>query len=394
MPKDGNVIHSAETLREQAEELLKKTPEDFTISAIQDINRLVHELQVHQIELQVQNEELKRAHEEIEESRNKYFELFDLAPIGYFTIDLKGMIEEVNLTGASMLKMERSGILKKSFSSFVDPDYQNAYFLHRKKVLESQTKQTCELRLVDSDGSLIDVQMDSDAVLDSDEKTVGIRSAITDITKLRKALLEKEVLLKEVHHRIKNNMQVISSLLNLQAARVQEPTLKAAFQESQNRVRAMAVVHETIYQSETFSEINLKPYIRKLAQGLFQSYNTSAARVVLRVNAEDVFLNIDEAIPCGLILNELISNSLKHAFPEDCEGAIIVDLHLNDQKEVVLSFRDDGVGFPESFDIRKVDTLGLSLVMKLMERQLDGKMEISQDKGLKYTFTFSPRQNG
>ena len=209
--------------------------------------------------------------------------------------------------------------------------------------------------------------------------------------RLEEMLAEKEVLLKEVYHRVKNNLQVVSSLLNLQAVRIEEPGLKAAFQESQSRVRAMSMVHEALYKSDSLSQVNLKTYIRKLAHDLFQTYKTSPARVMLRVNAADILLNINEAIPCGLVLNELITNSLKYAFPDDREGSIILGVRLDGKKNVVLTFGDNGVGLPEDFDIRNAESLGLSLVVKLMEKQLHGTMQIERGKGLKYTFTFTPK---
>ena len=389
--RSSDSSQTSSDLREREEDRLKKTPEDFTISAMADVNRLARELQLHQIELEMQNEELRKSREDLEESRNKYFDLFEQAPVAYFTINLKGMIQEVNLTGASMLKLERSKLLTCGFSRFVEREYQDLYYLHYKQVLETQTMQSRELRLVDEEGAEIDVKMECAAVLDEHGSVAGIRTTITDITDLKKALAEKELLVKEVYHRVKNNLQVISSLLNLQAARIHEPALKAAFQDSQARVRAMSMVHEALYRSKTLSEINLKPYIRKLAHDLFQTYNTASPRVVLKVNAEDILLNVDEAIPCGLVLNELITNSLKYAFPEDRKGAIILDVRLDDKKNVVLTYSDNGVGLPENFDIRKTDTLGLSLAIKLMERQLGGKMKISRNNGLKYTFTFKPR---
>ena len=138
---------------------------------------------------------------------------------------------------------------------------------------------------------------------------------------------EKEVLLKEVHHRVKNNMQVISSLLDLQASRIEDPAVNEALKDSRSRVRAMAIIHESLYQSDNMSEINLKPYLRKLAANLFRTYNTSPANITLKIDAEDVLLDIDQAIPCGLVLNELISNSLKYAFPEDRRGEISLNVH-------------------------------------------------------------------
>jgi PAS domain S-box-containing protein len=232
----------------------------------------------------------------------------------------------------------------------------------------------------------------------SDAEKPTLVGAITDITErkqneecLEQSLMEKEVLLREIHHRVKNNMQVISSLLNLQAARIREPALKAAFQDSQSRVRTMALIHESLYVSKKVSEINLKKYIVKLAQILFRTYNTSSSRVALKVKANDVLLDIDQAIPCGLVLNELFSNSLKYAFPENRKGEINVNVHLDEKGDVVLEFGDDGVGLPEGFDIRKTKTLGLSLAIRLTEKQIGGKMDVFRDNGLKYILTFSPR---
>ena len=166
---------------------------------------------------------------------------------------------------------------------------------------------------------------------------IGTVIDITDRKKneehIQESLREKEVLLKEVHHRVKNNMQVISSLLNLQASRIEDPAVKEALRDSQSRVRAMAIIHESLYQSDDMSEINLKPYLRKLAANLFRTYNTSSANITLKMDAEDVFLDIDQAIPCGLVLNELLSNSLKYAFPEDRQGEISLERAPRCQRE-------------------------------------------------------------
>jgi PAS domain S-box-containing protein len=522
MAEDKNVNHSSSSLRERAEEVLQGSPEDFALSQLQDIQRLVHELQVHQIELQMQNEELRRTQEELEESRNRYFELFDLAPVAYFTINAKGLIEDVNLTGAALFKRQRAKLLEERFSVFVSPESQKEYYQHRRQVLESSFRQTCELRLVNAEGYSFWAQLDSSASRNLKGDAEAISTAITnvnervlseealkrsetkfralaesatagifiyqdghviyanpaieeivgyslrelhsmdylefvhpdmrrkiadravlvnrvagiplrdevkivrkggesgwveysaarmdyggrpavigtvvDITErkeneehLRQSLREKEILLKEVHHRVKNNMQVISSLLNLQAARIGDPVLKAAFRDSQSRVRAMAMIHETLYQSETISRINLRPYLTKLATNLYQTYNTSPARVTLNLDAEDVLLDIDQAIPCGLVLNELITNSLKYAFPENRKGQISLGVHKDGKGNVVLEFGDNGVGLPEDMDIRNTDTLGLSLASKLMERQIGGTIEVSRNNGVYYTLTFTPR---
>ena len=396
MTRDRSTDHSSSSLRERAEKLLSKTSGSSPSHEIEDVKRLIYDLQVHQVELEMQNEELLGAQQELEESRKEYLELYDLAPVAYFTLDSYNLIEKVNLTGAELLKLNRNVVLKKRFASFVKSDYEDAFYNHLDRLRTSKTRQACELHLVGNDGAAFWVRMDSLAVPDTEGKGEKIRTTITDLTqsklneRLQQSLREKEVLLKEVHHRVKNNMQVISSLLNLQASRIQEPTLKAAFRDSQTRVRAMAMIHETLYRSEALSEINLRPYIQKLAHDLFQTYNTSPARVRLKAEVEDVSLDIDQAIPCGLVLNELISNSLKYAFPDNRKGEISLEVHVDGKGDVVLSFGDNGVGFPEDFDIQKTKTLGLSLAVSLMEKQIGGKMVVDRNNGLHYTFTFSP----
>jgi two-component sensor histidine kinase/PAS domain-containing protein len=396
MNKKRRINHPPTHLRERAEGKLRKGPESPHVH-IKDGKKLIHELKVHQLELELQNEELQGALRELDESRGEYFELYDLAPVAYFTLDSYNMIEKVNLTGADLLKLNRNDVLRKRFASFVKSDCQNAFYEHLDRLRRDKTRQCCELLLVVKGGAELWARLDSIAVPDREGKGEKIRTTITDLTQsklneaLQQSIKEKEALLREVHHRVKNNMQIISSLLNLQANRVQSPDLKAAFQESQNRVRAMAMIHETLYRSKTLSEINLRSYIQKLAHNLLYTYTTSPARVTMNVNAKDVILDIDQVIPCGLVVNELIANSLKHAFPDGRKGEISLDIHTDVKGDVVLVYSDDGVGLPEGLDIEKTKSLGLSLVVNLMTKQLGAEMELSRDNGLHYTFTFSPK---
>jgi PAS domain S-box-containing protein len=218
---------------------------------------------------------------------------------------------------------------------------------------------------------------------------------IRDITDQQRAeddikvsLKEKEVLLQEVHHRVKNNMQVISSLLNLQAGKINEDGLRQMFQESQHRVKAMALIHETLYQSDSLSNINMQKYVSGLANSLMRMYGSSSGSIDLRVNVEAIQLGIDETVPCGLVINELISNSLKYAFPDGRPGEIGIDLYSTGNDEIILAVYDNGVGLPQGIDIHKTATLGFQLVTGLVEGQLGGALEMNSKNGTRFSICF------
>ena len=203
---------------------------------------------------------------------------------------------------------------------------------------------------------------------------------------IRMSLKEKEVLLKEIHHRVKNNLQIISSLLNLQSDRVKEPRALDIFRDSQNRIRSMALVHERLYRSRDLAAIDFSQYIQSLAAFLFRSYGGNERKVKLDLDIEEVLLAVDVAIPCGLIINELVSNSLKHAFPGTAVGTIGVSLRRNGDM-CTLIVKDDGVGFPAAVNIRESESLGLQLVHTLAT-QIGATMEVENLKGAKFALQF------
>lgn len=204
--------------------------------------------------------------------------------------------------------------------------------------------------------------------------------------KIKASLKEKEILLQEIHHRVKNNLQVISSLLNLQSQGIQDTKTLEIFQESQNRIRSMALIHEKLYRSQDLARVDFAEYIRNLASFLIRSYRSRAVRLDLR--AGDVFLSIDNAVPCGLIVNELISNALKHAFVDGREGEIRVILRQANDHQVQLIVGDNGVGLPTDVDYMNTGSLGLQLVDMLVQ-QLDGTLEIRNNVGAEFEITFA-----
>jgi PAS domain S-box-containing protein/excisionase family DNA binding protein len=205
--------------------------------------------------------------------------------------------------------------------------------------------------------------------------------------RLTVALREKEVLLKEIHHRVKNNLQVVCSLLNLQGERLEDAALREVFQESEQRITTMALIHETLYQVSDMGSFHLAPYVQRLGETLLRAYDGEAGRVTLTTHLEALTLPLDSAVPCGLILHELLSNALKHAFPDGQAGAIRVDLRGTPDRQVTLRVADTGVGVPEGFDVCQSDSLGLQLVCVLTE-QLGGTLTVARQGGTVFTLTF------
>ncbi len=205
--------------------------------------------------------------------------------------------------------------------------------------------------------------------------------------KIRASLKEKEVLLKEIHHRVKNNLQIVSSLLYMQAAKTEHPGAVSALKESRARIKSMALIHERLYQSPNLASVDMGAYTRNLVSDLQHAYRTEEHSVRLAVKIDDIPLGITEAIPCGLIINELVSNALKHAFRKGKEGEITIQLQERDRNRFVLTVSDSGTGFPENIDPRNSPSLGLTLVNSLVE-QLDGTIELDRRGGTTFTITF------
>ncbi len=209
---------------------------------------------------------------------------------------------------------------------------------------------------------------------------------------IKASLREKEVLLKEIHHRVKNNLQIVKSLLQMQARRTQEREAVLVLQDSQNRVTSIALVHEKLYRSEDLANIDFGQYIPDLTTHLFDTYNVSSNTVALKLEVEHIFLEIDTAIPCGLIINELVSNSLKYAFPNQRKGEIQINFHADRHGMMMLMIRDNGIGIPETIDIENTQSLGLTLVQGLVE-QLEGTLELERSQGTQFLIQWQNRNN-
>ena len=200
------------------------------------------------------------------------------------------------------------------------------------------------------------------------------------------SLKEKDILLKEIHHRVKNNLQIIISLLNLQSGYIKDEVTLKAVKDGQSRVRSMALVHEKFYQSDELSEIDFADYIEKLCHYLYQSYGDKTDRVDVQIKGDVIRLDMDTAMPCGLLVNEIVSNAYKYAFPGHGNGTILIEFKKSNGK-ITLYIQDNGVGFPEDYDLESSESLGMQLIQALTS-QLDGELKISRENGTSFMVSF------
>lgn len=333
--------------------------------------------------------ERKKAEEDV----RKFKTISDKAGYGSAIADLQGDLLYVNESFAQMHGYSAEGLTGRNMSIFHNEE-QRKNMHNLDEQLKTVGRYTAEeVWHTRKDASTFPALVNGTLVRDDRGNPLFIAVTAVDITgrkqaedRIKASLREKEILLREVHHRVKNNLQIISSLLSLQAERIKNEKEKELFKDSQNRIRSMALIHEKLYQSKTLADIDVKGYITDLVYGLFQSYGAPGT-IALTVEVKDVFLSVDDAITCGLIINELVSNALKHAFPGSSKGEIKTTLRpINGDIELIVS--DDGIGIPDDIDIKHNSSLGLHLVTILAEEQLNGKITSSRDKGTVMRITF------
>jgi len=217
-----------------------------------------------------------------------------------------------------------------------------------------------------------------------EERTLSLSKANKE---LEKSLKEKEALLKEIHHRVKNNMQIVSSLLRLQSRKIKDKKVLGIFNQSQNQIKSMAFIHEKLYQSKSFSRIDFGSYIEKLIKHLAYFYEGEKKEIKFNINIENIYLEINRAIPLGLITNELVTNSLKYAFPTGEKGEIYIHMKKSPEGKFTIVIGDDGLGVKSSKEIFESETLGVQIVQDLV-RQIKGTIELDIEKGLAYRIVF------
>lgn len=342
----------------------------------------------------------KQAEGKIKEQTAKINSIFDSTAMLIYTLDKKMRITSYNVNFGRMLQkffgveIQIGQDVLSVINPFVQDELRDKVKQFHLKAFEGHSVQF-EGPLKKKNGQVFWMETFLNPIYKDDGSVAEISCMAHEITdkkiiekQMRESLQEKEILLQEVHHRVKNNLQVISSILNLQSSYVKDPNTLNILRESQNRIKSMSFIHESLYQTNDFSSIDFSDYILSLSKSLVHSYSINAGLVELKTNFEKVFLNLDQAIPCGLIVNELVSNALKYAFPDHSRG--VISMAINEkEKQVQLMIKDNGIGMPEDFDFDKNDSLGLQLVFTLIE-QLDGEVAFTTKpkQGTEYLITF------
>ncbi len=365
--------------------------------------------------------ERKQTELALQKSEQRFRQIFDHAPIGMSLINFHThQFIQVNPAYYQMLGYSESEIISLTFDDFTHPDDLGCDLHYMKQIDQGEIDSfRMQKRYFNKNGKIVWTNLTVAVLRDLIGEPVFCVAMIEDITqrkqaetKIKASLIEKETLLKEIHHRVKNNLQIISSLLRLQARKLKAPEILELLQESQNRVQAMALIHEKLYHAENLSQINFGAYIQSLVDSLSRCYGAKQQGINFNLAIAPISLSIDTAIPCGLIINELVSNSLKYAFPDSRNGEICITLQTikgTDEAEaevqadnltnatsdslsfvqpeqLCLTICDNGIGFPDDLDFTHTSSLGLQLVCRLT-KQLQGEIQLDRNQGTRFIIT-------
>ncbi|MDZ7995652.1 MAG: PAS domain S-box protein [Nostoc sp. EspVER01] len=353
--------------------------------------------------LQTEITERQRIEEALRESEQRFRAAFHQAAVGIAHVAIDGSWLLVNQKLCDILGYTLEELQLLTFQDITHPDDLNTNLKYVEQILADNIQTySMEKRYFRKDNSIVWVNLTVSLMRESNGEPKYFISVVEDISErkaaqrerkqweeqIKASLLEKEVLLKEIYHRVKNNLQVISSLLNLQSAYIKDKDDLVIFQQSQQRIASMALVHEKLYQSQDLARINFGEYIRDLVASLFTAYEVNEDAIALTISTEDcIFFGLDTAIPCSLIIHELVSNSLKYAFPKDRNGAINIEIKKTINNNLILIVSDNGIGLPPNFDFQKNASLGWELVDALTH-QLAGNINITGSTGVECQVTF------
>lgn len=338
--------------------------------------------------------ELKKTQQALIESERKYRTLVENMSEVILYVDNNDRILFANDNVLQMFGYDKTELAGKYAGEILVDNEFRAAMNDRIKLRRHGFTDRFEIKMRKKSGENLWVEISSAPLKDNNGKLMGSIGIYSDISErktyentIQNSLLQKDLLLKEIHHRVKNNLQIISSLIKLQSSNVKDKELFSLFAESQNRIKTMALIHEKLYRSKDISVIEFYDYIKNLVDNLYVSYGINQERVMPIIEFRSIYLDIDTAIPCGLIINELVSNSLKYAFPNLINGTIFIDLTELNDIDYRLIVKDNGAGIPENIDFNNTSSLGLKLV-KILSEQLGGDVEIKRNNGTEFIITF------
>ncbi len=403
--EDGNFIGACEVYRDVS--AVRKKAGSLWLRSFLTLSFLVTGLLAAVVVISVKANRNAGARQKAESAlhQSEYFlrTVIDTEPECVKLMDRNNTVLMMNAAGLRMVQASSPEEVKgQPFSRFVDPEYRAAFEEMTRRVFAGGSG-SIEFKITGLKGRTVWMETNAVPFLDEKGGITGLLGITRDVTSkklrteaLERSLREKEILLRELYHRTKNNMQVISSLISLQSASVADDRILRIFDDTKNRILAMAMVHEKLYQSKDLSSVNMNEYMRDLAHVLLESQ--TGGQVALKLDTGNITLPIDTAIPCGLIINELISNSIKYAFKGGRKGEIMISMHGLEKgqaaeesghgRTIRMVYADDGPGLKDT-DLEDVKTLGLKLVKNLVTKQLAGRIELASGKGAKFRITFT-----
>lgn len=356
-----------------------------------ELDELVTSFNNMRVRLNKDIEERRRAEKALRESEEKYRTLFETAKDAIFLTDETGRFVDVNQVACELLGYSKEELLKLSIKDIGNEPVGYEMFLKARDGLAK--KVSFEVNHRRKDGKLLPVEITENFFTIGDQRMS--LSIVRDITErkhageqIKTSLREKELLLREIHHRVKNNLQIISSLLDMRIMRTKEQQVIDYFEDARSKIYTMAFIHEQLYESKRFDKIDMIIHADRLIGYLSQLYKNKSYFVTPVIEGSDVFLSITQAIPCAIVLNELISNAYKHAF-KDKKGTIWISLKILPDDRILIRVKDDGMGMSEEIDFEKTDSLGLKLIRGIVRDQLMGEIRINRDQGTDILIEFS-----
>lgn len=386
-----------------------KMGEDFAIEALKcgatdyvlkgSLSKIVHAVN-RALEEVKEHSKRKMAEEALRNSHRQLLEAQKIGHIGSWEMDIESNKMSCSAEFYNIMNLDPSKF-DNGYHAMIEVIHPDDRLMVEKSIndaIKEHKSFSNDYRLVRSDGSIRVLSSKGQVITDHEGNALRIVGTEQDITeqkvaeeKIRSSLKEKEMLLAEIHHRVKNNLQVISSLLRLQSRFIKDKESIEIFKETQNRVRSIAILHEKLYQSEDLAKIKLDEYVKLLAEDLLYFYELENTNIDMNIDVEEVFLNIETAIPCGLIIDELVSNSLKYAFQGNNNGKITIDLHSNPANRFTLIVSDNGSGMPDDVDPDNAETFGMQLI-KYLTNQLKGELVLDRTNGTRFKFEFNELQ--
>jgi PAS domain S-box-containing protein len=377
------------------------TPETPDYSDVDNLTKtelvtLISELQLHQQELEIQNDDLRFMQQDLQDARDIYIDLYDNAPVGYLLLSHNGLIKKTNLTLSKMLGVDKRTLINNVFSKFIDINDATNFYLHRQMVLDKKYPKSCQVLITATNDTKFYANLEISLQTDIGSKNTLLQITVSDISKIKEIeeeriqlIREKNQYYQEIQQRIKNSMGLLSSLIDVQLTVNGNPAQTDEFKEIRNRISAMMLIHNQSDQSASFVKINARNYFTSLLAYIFYSLDAYDNNIQFETSIDDSEFDIETLLPCGLIINELVSNSIQHAFHHQNDGIISVGMRLNLDGSHVLTVKDNGVRFPPNFDVSTNNALCMQII-RILAMRINGDIYYSNISGNSFQIQFTP----